>query len=397
MGDVQTQNKDPALASVEEAKARIENVRQILYRTIIGHEEAVDAAILTLISKEHMVLIGPPGTAKTMLATSISRLLSARHYMYLMTKFTAFDELFGPIDILALTRGELRRKWSAIVEADIIFLDEIFKASSAILNALLSLMQERVVYDPISGYAVETRLWSLIAASNEVPSDEELQALYDRFAVRVFVQYLNDDAKLLSALMARWQSNDAATQPLASMEDVKTLHEYATALLSRGKVDLGEVIKLYHVNVVPLIKTLRAKGIIVSDRSIIEKLSKLYAAYLTLRGVTPDNIINAAYDIVLYAARTPQELSDIKKTLDESLGEVAELSRKLEQGRQMLKLTNFQAALEVFREVAAYDVNRLTSRPWLKPRVEALIKTAQDYVKRTQELLQQIRALQESA
>jgi MoxR-like ATPase len=310
-----------------------------------------------------------------------------------MTKFTTYDELFGQIDVVGLVQNsELRRMWSAIVSSDIVFLDEIFKASSAILNALLSLMQERVVYDPISGHAIKAKLWTLIAASNEAPIDEELQALYDRFAVRVFTQYLNDDVKLLSALMARWQSN-GAVQPLADMEDVKTLHEYATALLSREK----DIVKLYHVNVVPLIKTLRAKGIIISDRSIIEKLPKLYAAYLTLHGVTPDNIINAAYDIVLYAARTPQELNDIKKAVDESLGEVAELSRRLEQGKQMLRVGNLQAALEAFREVATYDVGRITSQPWLKPRVEALIRTAQDYVKRTQEIIQQIRALQESA
>jgi len=394
MGEVQTQNKNLALASVEEAKARIEGVRQTLYRIIIGREETVDAVILALIAKEHVAIIGPPGTAKSYLAQSLSRLIQAQFYAYLMTKFTTYDELFGPIDVVAFVQNsELRRMWSAIVSSDIVFLDEIFKASSAILNALLSLMQERVVYDPISGHAIKAKLWTLIAASNEAPIDEELQALYDRFAVRVFTQYLNDDVKLLSALMARWQSNGATVQPLADMEDVKTLHEYATALLSREK----DVVKLYHVNVVPLIKTLRTKGIIISDRSIIEKLPKLYAAYLTLHGVTPDNIVNAAYDIVLYAARTPQELNDIKKAVDESLGEVAELSRRLEQGKQMLRVGNLHAALEAFREVAAYDVSRITSRPWLKPRVEALIRTAQDYIKRTQEIIQQIRALQESA
>jgi MoxR-like ATPase len=394
MGEVQTQNKNLALASVEEAKARIEGVRQTLYRIIIGREETVDAVILALIAKEHVAIIGPPGTAKSYLAQSLSRLIQAQFYAYLMTKFTTYDELFGPIDVVAFVQNsELRRMWSAIISSDIVFLDEIFKASSAILNALLSLMQERVVYDPISGHAIKAKLWTLIAASNEAPIDEELQALYDRFAVRVFTQYLNDDVKLLSALMARWQSNGATVQPLADMEDVKTLHEYATALLSREK----DVVKLYHVNVVPLIKTLRTKGIIISDRSIIEKLPKLYAAYLTLHGVTPDNIVNAAYDIVLYAARTPQELNDIKKAVDESLGEVAELSRRLEQGKQMLRVGNLHAALEAFREVAAYDVSRITSRPWLKPRVEALIRTAQDYIKRTQEIIQQIRALQESA
>jgi MoxR-like ATPase len=307
MSSTQIQNQIPD--KVNEAKIKIENVRQALYRIVIGHEEAIDAAILALIAREHIVIVGPPGTAKTMLATSVSKLLNAQCYTYLMTRFTVFDELFGPIDVSALARGELKRRWSNIISADIVFLDEIFKASSAILNSLLSLMQERVVYDPMTGQPIQTRLWTLIAASNEVPSDEELQALYDRFAVRVFVQYLDDDAKLLSALIARWQTN-GAIQPLASMEDVKALHEHAIALLSREK----DIIKFYHINVVPLIKTLRAKGIIISDRKVIEKLSELYAAYLTLHGVTPDNIINAAYDIIVFAAHSPQEAAEIRKT-----------------------------------------------------------------------------------
>ena len=383
---------------IELARQRLQQVESMLNRIVIGHEDAVKAVMLALVSREHAVMIGPPGTAKSYLALSLSRLLQARFYAYLMTRFSTYDELFGPVDIAALAQhGELRRKWSAIVASDIVFLDEIFKASSAILNALLSLMQERVVYDPVAGQAIQTKLWTLIAASNEIPSDEELQALYDRFALRVFVSYLDDDARLLGALVARWQ-NGAAAQPVASMEDVRTLHEYAIALLSRGRIkDLGEVIKLYHVNVVPLIKMLRAKGVLISDRSVVEKLPKLYAGYLALYGVTADNVVNAVYDLIQFMARTPQELSDIRKAIDESLGEVAELSKKLERGKQMLKASNLQAALEAFREVAAYDVSRLTSKPWLRPRVEALVRVAQEYVRRTEEIIQQIKALQESA
>jgi MoxR-like ATPase len=383
---------------VEVARQRLQQVESLLNRLVVGHEDAVRALMLGLVAREHVVMIGPPGTAKSYLALSLARLLQARYYTYLMTRYTTYDEIFGPVDMSALAQsGELRRRWSSIISSDVVFLDEIFKASSAILNALLSLMQERAVYDPISGTSVQARLWSLIAASNETPSDEELQALYDRFAVRAFISYLDDDAKILSALIARWQ-NGAVAQPAASMDDVRALHEHAVMLLSRGRVkDLGEVVKLYHVNAIPLVKALRAKGVIVSDRSIVEKLPKLYAAYLTLYGVTADNIVNAVYDLILFTARTPQELADVRKAIDETLGEVAELSKRLEQAKQMLRAGNLQAALETFREVAAYDVQRLTSRPWLKPRVEALVRVAQEYVRRTEEIIRQIRALQESA
>ena len=381
---------------VELARQKLLAVEAALNRVVIGHEDVVRALMVAFVSGEHIALIGPPGTAKTMLVVTAARLLNARSYTYLMTRFTVFDELFGPVDITALTKGELRRRWSGIVEADIVFLDEIFKAGSAILNSLLSLMQERIVYDPMSGQPIQTKLWTLIGASNEIPSDEELQALYDRFAVKTFINYLDNDDRLLAAITARWQGNGVPAQPVASMDDVKMLHSYAVALLQRGKIkDLGEVIKLCNVNILPFVKTLRAKGIILSDRTIIARLPILYAAMLALYGVTPENIAGAIYEVIPYVARTPQEAAEIRKVLDESLGEVAELTKKLEQAKALLKVDKYEDALKLFKEVATYDVTRLTSKPWLKPRVEAVIRIAQDYVQKVQEHLERSRALKE--
>jgi len=379
---------------VEVARQRLLALERALNRVVIGHEDAVKALMLALVSGQHIALIGPPGTAKTMLVTTAARLLSARSYIYLMTRFTGFDEVFGPVDVVALKNNELRRRWSGIVEADIVFIDEIFKGSSAILNSLLSIMQERVVYDSMSGQPIATNLWTLIGASNEVP-DDELQALYDRFAIKVFMSYLNDDSKLLAAINARW-ANGVHAQPVASMDDVKTLHGYAVALLQRGKVkDVGEVLKLYQVNALPFVKTLRGKGIILSDRTVIYQLAVLYGATLALYGVTPENIAGAVYDIMPYVARTPQEAAEIRKALDESLGEIAELNKKLEQAKDLLKVDKYEEALKQFKEVAAYDVTRLAAKPWLKPRVEAIVHAAQDYVKRIQEHLERARELKE--
>lgn len=388
----ETQQTSP----VEQARQKLLTLEKTLNKIVIGHEDAVKALMLALVSGQHIVLIGPPGTAKTMLATATAKLLNARSYIYLMTRFTTFDEIFGPIDVVALKAGELRRRWSAIVEADIVFLDEIFKADSPVLNSLLSIMQERVVYDPMSGQAIATKLWTLIGASNEIPVEEELQALYDRFAIKVFMNYL-DDAKLLAAISARWQPNGIPTQPIASMDDVRTLNSYAIALLQRGKIkELGEVLKLYQVNTLPLVKTLRSKGIILSDRTVIYQLSMLYAATLALYGVTPENIAGAVYDILPYVARTPQEEAELRKVIDESLGEVAELNNKLEQAKRLLKVDKYEDALKLFKEVATYDITRLAPKPWLKPRVEALVRVAQDYVKRIQEHLERLRELKES-
>ena len=384
MGEVQTQNKNLALASVEEAKARIEGVRQTLRRIIIGHDDAIDAAIYALVAKEHVAMIGPPGTAKTMLVTSISKLLQVRYYAYLMTKFTSFDELFGPLDVPALARGELRRRWSRIVEADIIFLDEIFKASGAILNTLLSLMQERIVYDPFTGEAISTNVWTVFAASNEAPQEEELQAVYDRFSVKVHIDAI-DMNLLRKALEARWLSS-IKLEPLATMEDVKTLHDYAASLLGRD-----DVLKLYQVHVMPMVQAIRS-NVFVSDRTIIEKLPKLFAAYLTLNGVSENAAAEASVRIVKYVARTREELVTIDNVITDMMGEIASLYKKLEEAKKLYRLGELHSALNIFREVALYSLEKLESKPWLMERARSIIAEAQRYVATIQDILAKLKS-----
>ena len=360
---------------------------------VIGHEDFVKALMLASVSGEHIVVLGSPGTAKSYTIRAFAKLLDAKFYSYLLTKFTSYDELFGTVDITALTKGEFRRSWSKIVEADFIFLDEIFKANSAILNALLSLLQERVIYDPMSGEARQVNVHTAVGASNEVPEDPELQALYDRFAIRVFISYLEDDKLLLNAIQARWLSNNNL-EPIASMDDIRTLHQFAISLMTAKIKDFGhEVYKLYHVNVVPLVKSLRSKGVIVSDRTIIEKLPKLYCAYLALYGITLDNVMSATYELVQYLARSREELQSIKKAIDEALGEVAELARKLEKVKEFLKAKNLSSAKEVLEDVLSYDVSRLEKTPWLKPRVEAIFAAARqylEYITQVEEMLEKM-------
>jgi MoxR-like ATPase len=320
--------------------------------------------------------------------------VNANFYQYLLTKFTSFDEIFGTVDIVSLSKGEFRRNWSRIVNSEFVFLDEIFKANSAILNALLSLLQERVVYDPMSGIPIETKLHTAVGASNETPEDPELQALFDRFAVRVFISYLEDDKMLLNAIQARWFNINNNIQPIASMSDVKTLHNFALSLMPSKIKELGsEVYKLYHVNVVPLVKSLRSKGVIVSDRTIIEKLPKLFCAYLALYGVTLDNVMSATYELIQYLARNREELQSIKKAIDDALGEVAELARQLEKAKEYLKARNLASAKEILKEILNYDVSRLERTPWLKPRVEAIIQSARqylDYIAQIEEMLEKM-------
>jgi MoxR-like ATPase len=377
---------------IEIAREKLRTVENVLNSIVVGHEDFVKALMLATISGEHLVVVGPPGTAKSYAVRTFAQLLNAKFYSYLLTKFTSYDELFGTVDVTALAKGEFRRNWSNIIKSDFVFLDEIFKANSAILNALLSLLQERIIYDPMTGQAMPTQLWTAVGASNETPEDPELVALYDRFAIKVFIDYLNDDATLLRAIQARWLSANNL-KPLASIHDVKTLNSYALNIFKTRVNDLGEVWKLYHVNVVPVVKVLRGKGVLVSDRSIIEKLPKLFVAYLALHGVTIDNVMNAPYDLVTYLARTKDELREIKKAIDEFLGEIAELAKKLEKAKELLRSGNIQGAKEVILDVLNYDVAKLEKTPWMKPRVEAILASARQYLETIRQIEEQIAKL----
>jgi MoxR-like ATPase len=364
----------------EEARRRLLAVEERLREEIVGRESYIRAALLALVAREHVLLVSPPGTAKTMLADRLAALVAASSYRYLLTRYTDFSELFGPVDIRALAEeGVYRRRWSRIVDAEIVFLDEVFKANSAILNSLLSLMQERRVYDPYTGQPVQARLWTLIGASNETPSDDELAALLDRFAIRVFERYIEDDRLILKALEARWARAPAAGH-LATMDDVRVVHEHAVDLLRRG------LYKQYHEHFVQIAKTLRARGIIVSDRTIVEKMALVYAAYLALYGVTRENAEAAALEIARFVARDEAEAREVDKAVKEMLGEVGGLLERIEEARRLARAGELKQAAERLRSVLDFDVSRLADKPWLRARAEAAMAEARRLLKKIEEL-----------
>ena len=117
---------------------RLQQVARALEATFLGKSEAVRLMLIASIAGEHMVLIGPPGTAKSALIRMYAKLIDAKYFEYLLTRFTEPNEIFGPIDIAAFRSGEYQRRMEGMLpQAEIVFLDEVFKANSAILNSLL--------------------------------------------------------------------------------------------------------------------------------------------------------------------------------------------------------------------------------------------------------------------
>ncbi|MGO0061145.1 AAA family ATPase [Brevibacillus fluminis] len=202
----------------------IESAIHQLERRFLERSELIRLLFLGILSGENALLIGPPGTAKSQLARAISDLFGSAHWFdYLLTRFTTPDEIFGPVSLQQLKQDQYVRKTAGYLPAaQFAFLDEIFKANSAILNALLSILNERVYFNGREKEQVP--LLFLIAASNELPDEnEQLAALYDRFLIRYEVSYLNTASSYESMF-------NLPTEPLPalfSLYDVKDVQAAA--------------------------------------------------------------------------------------------------------------------------------------------------------------------------
>lgn len=154
---------------------------------LVERRQVLRLSLLAALAGEHTLLIGPPGTAKSALARRIHLAFrEARYFERLLTRFTVPEELFGPLSIRALEDDRYERHVAGFLpDAEVAFIDEVFKANSAILNALLTLLNERE-FDNGAG-RMRCPLISVIGATNQVPEDEVAEAFFDRFLLRLTV------------------------------------------------------------------------------------------------------------------------------------------------------------------------------------------------------------------
>lgn len=238
---------------------------------LVERETLVELIVLAAVAQEHLLVIGPPGTAKSVAVHRVAETIGGRYFEYLLGRFTEPNEIFGPVDLRKLKEGVVETQTSGMLpEAEISFLDEIFQGSTAILNTLLGILNEREFR---RGHTrIHCPLRVCVGASNALPEDESLAAFADRFLVRIFVEPIADPM-LEQLLEGGWNLAQRPVTSKATMSDIDKL-----AMAAR-QLDVSPVRNpLAHA-----LRILRTAGVALSDRRAV-KAQFLIAAAAVLAG-----------------------------------------------------------------------------------------------------------------
>jgi MoxR-like ATPase len=292
------------LRPVPAARDLIRMIRDELRQQFLERNDLIDGALVGLLAGQHLLVIGPPGTAKSMLADEVCRRITgARYFQWLLTRFTTPEELFGAISLTALEADDYRRLTThKLPEAHIAFLDEVWKASSSILNTILTLMHERRFHNGREVASVP--LITLFGASNELPEDDELLALNDRFLLRFVVEYLGEDFRFLKLL----QVQPPAARTTLSLDELAAARAEAAAVAVPGAALRA---------ITDLRRELGRRNVVASDRRWTQSIGVLRAhAWLEGRDSVAD--VDVAFlEHVLW--RDPAERQTVREAIRELL------------------------------------------------------------------------------
>ena len=261
------------MSTLEHSARAVRAALDAAARGLVERAVLVDLVALAAVAGEHVLVIGPPGTAKSHAVRRVAGALGGRYFEYLLGRFTEPSELVGPVDLRRLREGVVETETRGMLpEAEVAFLDEVFLGSTAILNTLLAILNERRFRRGHTDVAVPLRV--CVGAANRMPDDDALAAFADRFLLRCFVEPVGDEL-LEDLLEGGWAAEPAPAPDGATLADVDRL-----AAAARG-ADLAAV----RPHLAHTIRVLRAAGLALTDRRAV-KLQRLVAAAAALDGRT---------------------------------------------------------------------------------------------------------------
>lgn len=292
--------------SLEESARNLRLAAKEASKGLVERESLVDLILLSAVAEEHLLVIGAPGTAKSAAVRRVARVLDGQYFEYLLGRFTEPNELFGPVDLKRLKEGVVETATTGMLpEAEIAFLDEVFLGSTAILNTLLGILNERQFRRGRT--LIECPLKVCVAAANQIPDDDSLAAFSDRFLVHYFVQPV-PDSQLETLLDQGWKSDHSRPQSRVTIEQLAALSGRA------AETDMGSLNGL----IADCVRLLRKENILLSDRRIV-KSQRLIAAAAVLDGRERPN----AGDMwpFLYAIAESEDQISAREILRDQLSE----------------------------------------------------------------------------
>jgi MoxR-like ATPase len=253
------------------AAARVRQAVQEATQGLIEREHVAELMVLAAVAGEHLLLIGPPGTAKSAVVRRVAAALGGRYFEYLLGRFTEPSELFGPVDLRRLREGQVETDVTGMLpEAEVAFLDEVFLGSTAILNTLLGVLNERRFRRGHTQLQCPLRV--CVGAANALPEDESLAAFADRFLLHLYLAPVADH-RLETLLAGGWRADQASPGTPAQLADIDLLGQ------AMRQVDMEAA----RSALADAIRRLRGAGLQLSDRRIV-KTQRLAAAAAVLAG-----------------------------------------------------------------------------------------------------------------